>query len=261
MKVIMLGSGNTATVLAKTIAAAGHSVVQVWSRDLQKAAILAETIGAAAIASFTEIDTSADLCIIAVPDHAIATVAAQLKLNKQVLVHTAGSVSINVLKHSSPNYGVLYPLQSLRKETTELPVIPFLVDANSEEVNIFLYNFAKQLSGNAAYTNDTKRLQMHVTAVIVSNFTNHLYALAEDYCRVQQLNFTLLQPMIREVATRLQNKSAHDLQTGPASRGDEETIQKHLQILADQPRLTAIYQLFTESIQHTTSAHKPHSQS
>jgi predicted short-subunit dehydrogenase-like oxidoreductase (DUF2520 family) len=261
MNVIMIGSGNTATVLARMIAGAGHSIVQVWSRDLQHAKKLAEEVNAATITSFHELTTNADLCIVAVPDKAIETIATQLRLRKKVLVHTAGSVSINVLKNSSPNYGVLYPLQSLRKEMKELPAVPFLVDGNSEEVNVFLYDFAKQLSGNAAFANDEQRLQLHLAAVLVSNFTNHLYALAQDYCKQQGLDFTLLQPMISEVTNRLQNKNAHDLQTGPAIRGDEETIQKHLQMLKDHPQVLTVYKLFTKSIQHKPNSNPLHSQS
>jgi predicted short-subunit dehydrogenase-like oxidoreductase (DUF2520 family) len=256
MKVVMIGSGNTATVLAKMIAGTGHSVVQVWSRNSQHAQSLAEMIGATAIDSPDEITTNADLCIVAVADHAIATIAPQLKLRKKVLVHTAGSVSINVLKNSSPNYGILYPLQSLRKEMTQLPVVPFLVDGNSEEVKVFLYYFAKELSGRAEFADDEKRLQLHLSAVIVSNFTNHLYALAQDYCLQHGLDFTLLQPMISEVANRLQNANAHHLQTGPAIRGDEETIQKHLKMLKDHPQLSTIYLALTHSIQHTKIKNK-----
>ncbi len=248
MNVVIIGSGNTATVLAQLIAAAGHAIVQVWSRDFLNATELATSVNANAIHSLHEITTDADLCIVAVTDKAIETIAAQLKLRKKVLVHTAGSVSINVLKNSSPNYGVLYPLQSLRKEMTAFPTIPFLVDGNSDEVKVLLYDFAKQLSGNAEFAADKQRLQMHLSAVIVSNFTNHLYVLAQDYCKQHQLSFQLLQPLISEVANRLQNEHAYDLQTGPARRGDEETIEKHLQLLQQHPQLFKIYQQLTESI-------------
>lgn len=248
MNVIVIGSGNTATVLAQVITAAGHTIVQVWSRDFSHAAELAQKVNATAIHSLQEITTNADLCIIAVADQAIQPVAAQLQLKKKVLVHTAGSVNMDVLKNSSPNYGVLYPLQSLRKEMKTVPGIPFLIDGNSDEVKVLLYDFAKQVTGNAAFANDEQRLQLHLSAVIVSNFTNHLYAVTQNYCKQHGLNFELLLPMITEVAGRLQNQQAVDLQTGPARRGDEETIQKHLQLLQQHPALLNIYQQLTQSI-------------
>ena len=127
MNIVILGSGNTATVLAKLMHTAGHSIVQVWSRNQQHAAELAKQVQSKAIYSLQEITAEADLCMIAVSDKAIGEVAAELTLKKKVLVHTAGSVSMEVLKNASPNYGVLYPLQSLRKEMTVLPAVPFLM--------------------------------------------------------------------------------------------------------------------------------------
>lgn len=248
MNVILLGSGNTATVLAKLMTHYQHRIVQVWSRSFSNAQTLAQETGAEAISSLSQITADADVCVLAVSDDAIAGIASQLRLKKKVLVHTAGSVSINVLKNASPNYGVLYPLQSLRKEATSLPVIPFLVDGNSDEVKVFLHDFAKQLSGNVALAGDEQRLHMHLAAVIVSNFTNHLYAVTEAYCRQHELEFNMLFPLIQNVADRLQEGSAFDLQTGPARRNDAATIEKHLNLLKNDEQLYRLYQTITNSI-------------
>ncbi len=250
MNIVILGSGNTATVLAKMMHAAGHSIVQVWSRNQQHAAELATQVQSKAIHSLQEITTDADLCMIAVSDKAISEVAAELQLKKKVLVHTAGSVSIEVLKNASPNYGVLYPLQSLRKEMTVLPTVPFLIDGNSDDVKALLKDFALSLSDKVEVANDEPRLQMHLAAVIASNFTNHLYAVTEEFCQKRQLDFDLLFPLIQEVANRLNQGQAIDMQTGPARRGDDETIQKHLHILKADEHLHDLYQVLSESIRH-----------
>jgi predicted short-subunit dehydrogenase-like oxidoreductase (DUF2520 family) len=206
-------------------------------------------MGAGVIDSLSNITSHADICMLAVADSVIAGIASQLKLKKKVLVHTAGSVSMHVLKNASPNYGVLYPLQSLRKEMKTIPPIPFLVDGNSDEVKVLLYDFALHLSGHAQIAGDEQRLQMHLSAVMVSNFTNHLYALAEDYCNRRQLSFAMLQPLIAEVAGRLAEGNAKQMQTGPARRADTATIQKHLDLLKDNPALHELYQIFSDSIQ------------
>jgi len=250
MNIVILGSGNTATVLAKRMQAAGHTIVQVWSRNQQHATELAKQVQSKAINSLQQITADADLCVIAVSDKAISEVAAELKLKKKVLVHTAGSVSIEVLKNASPNYGVLYPLQSLRKEMTVLPAVPFLIDGNSDDVKALLKDFALSLSDKVEVANDVARMQMHLAAVVASNFTNHLYALTEEFCSERQLNFELLHPLIMEVANRLNQGHALEMQTGPARRGDEETIQKHLQMLEADQHLHDLYQLFSESIHH-----------
>lgn len=250
MNIVILGSGNTATVLAKMMQVAGHSIVQVWSHNQQHAAELAKQVQSKAINTLQAIAADADLCVIAVSDKAISEVAAELKLKKKVLVHTAGSVSIEVLKNASPNYGVLYPLQSLRKEMTVLPAVPFLIDGNSDDIKALLKDFALSLSDKVEVANDEVRLQMHLAAVVASNFTNHLYALTEEFCQKRQLNFEMLHPLIQEVAFRLNQGHAIDMQTGPARRGDEETIQKHLQLLKADEHLHDLYQVLSESIHH-----------
>ncbi|MBX9783871.1 MAG: DUF2520 domain-containing protein [Chitinophagaceae bacterium] len=248
MNVILLGSGNTATALAKLMIQHEHRVVQVWSRSFANAQTLAGETGAEAIRSLSQITADADLCVLAVSDDAVADIAAQLHLRKSVLVHTAGSVSIDVLKNASLNYGVLYPLQSLRKEATSLPGIPFLTDGNTNEVKVMLYDFAKQLSGKVAFADDDQRLHMHLAAVMVSNFTNHLYAVTELFCKEHQLPFSMLLPLIQNVAGRLEDGNAFDLQTGPARRNDAATIQKHLDLLKNNEQLYQLYQTITNSI-------------
>lgn len=250
MNIVILGSGNTATVLAKLMHTAGHSIVQVWSRNQQHAAELAKQVQSKAIYSLQEITAEADLCMIAVSDKAIGEVAAELTLKKKVLVHTAGSVSMEVLKNASPNYGVLYPLQSLRKEMTVLPAVPFLIDGNSDDVKALLKDLALSVSTKVEVAGDEARLQMHLAAVVTSNFTNHLYALTEEFCKNHQLNFELLHPLILEVANRLNHGKAIDMQTGPARRGDDETIQKHLHLLEADRQLHDLYQSFSESIHY-----------
>ena len=89
---------------------------------------------------------------------------------------------------------------------------------------------------------------MHTAAVVVSNFTNHLYALANTFCDNHGLNFNMLHPLIMQTAARLKYASPSTLQTGPAIRQDLVTIKNHLSVLDEHPRLKEIYTLLTESI-------------
>lgn len=249
MRIVMIGTGNVATVLGRRMQAAGHQLVQVVGRTAAKARKLANEVGANYTTATAQIDGSADLYIIAVADTAIAAVAAELSLHNKLLVHTAGSVSKEVLKTGSDRYGVLYPLQSLRTSMVQLPAIPFLVDANKEDDIDLLRGFAASLSDQVGVAGDEQRLKLHVAAVMVSNFTNHLYTLAERYCVAEQADFGLLHPLIQQVADRLQYGSPKDAQTGPAIRHDEPTIQKHLELLAAHGELQDLYAWFTKSIQ------------
>ena len=145
----------------------------------------------------------------------------------------------------------MYPLQSLRKELNYAPVIPFLVDGNNDFTREAIFNLATSLSQPVSFANDETRLQYHVSAIIVSNFTNHLFALAKNYCDANKTDFNLLLPLIEEIVHRLHNYDPSTMQTGPAIRGDETTIQKHLQLLNEFPALKNIYEVMSNSIKQS----------
>ena len=84
--------------------------------------------------------------IIAVNDNAVAEVSSHLKLNNKIVAHTAGSVPMHVLKNTSANFGVFYPLQSLRKELNYLPVVPFLIDGNNDLTKDIILKLASSVS-------------------------------------------------------------------------------------------------------------------
>ena len=248
MNVVIIGTGNVATVLGKLISGNGHRIVEVVGRNAAAAQTLARLFGASANTSFSNINDSADIYIIAVVDTAIETVAKQLTLQNKLVVHTAGSVSIQVLGKLSGGYGVLWPLQTLRKEMKAIPEIPIVIDASNEATYTTLLAFTKSITKTVFRANDVKRIKLHLTAVLVSNFTNHLYTLAEDYCHKESLEFKLLLPLIQETGNRVQTNSPKAVQTGPAVRGDNTTINNHLQLLKANPTLQKIYQLLSDSI-------------
>ena len=249
MRIVIIGSGNAANVLGRKIIAAGHEVVQVAGRNEKACRALAALLNCPFTINWNFIDAHADLYIVTVTDTALENINIQLRLDKKLVVHTAGSVTREVLKNVSTNYGVLYPLQSLRKERSDLPEIPFLVDANTPDNITLIKDFAETLSNKVQVANDEQRKKIHLAAVLVNNFTNHLYALAEEFCVNERVDFKLLYPLIRETVERMEDFSPADLQTGPAVRGDDATIEMHLQLLKGYPQLMKLYEILTDSIE------------
>ncbi len=248
MRVVIIGSGNVASVLGVTMVKANHEVVQVLGRNAAASSALAALLDCPFSLDLKEMVTTADVYVMAVSDSALPELAASIALQDKLVVHTAGSVSKEVLANVSVHYGVFYPLQSLRKVNLQVNDIPLLVDANSEASIEILEKFAQSLSANVGRANDEQRLKLHVAAVLVSNFTNHLFALAQGYCQKEQLDFKLLLPLITETAHRLQQHAAAEMQTGPAARKDLPTIERHLSLLEAHPHLQNIYQFLSQSI-------------
>jgi len=250
MNIVIIGTGNAATVLGKKLQAAGHRIVQVFGRDASAASKLAYQLNTESTNYWSVIRKDADVYLIAVSDEAINEVAKHVHVPGKVVAHTAASARKDLLKPMSHHYGVFYPLQSLRKDMEELPDIPIFIDASDEVARRELEELAKSISQqNVITANDDERIKIHIAAVFVSNFTNHLYQLAEDYCKKEGINFKQLIPLIEETASRITSMSPAKAQTGPAIRHDEATIEQHLALLGKYPGLKNIYEVMTKSIQ------------
>jgi predicted short-subunit dehydrogenase-like oxidoreductase (DUF2520 family) len=250
MNIVIIGTGNAATVLGRKLKEAGHHIVQIFGRDATAASKLAYQFDTESTNYWSVIRKDADFYLVAVADDAITDVAKHVRVPGKVVAHTAASVKMDVLKNMSHHYGVFYPLQSLRRDVKTLPEIPIFIDASDEVTKRKLEQLADSISHNkVVIASDSTRLKMHVAAVIVSNFTNHLYKLAEDYCKKEGIDFNQFIPLIEETAHRVKTISPAKAQTGPAIRHDEPTIQQHLALLEKYPKLKKIYELMTESIQ------------
>ncbi|MCW3073939.1 MAG: hypothetical protein JWP69_1008 [Flaviaesturariibacter sp.] len=250
MDIVIIGTGNTATVLGRKLKAAGHSIVQIFGRDAEAASSLAYKLGTESTNYWSVVSREADIYLLAVSDIAIEELRRELQLGDKTVVHTAASVSKNILKDTSSHFGVFYPLQSLKKSSANLPEIPVIIDASDPETLQLLEGLAGTISENVVQGDDEYRLKMHLAAVFCNNFTNHIYALMESYCGQHGIDFKLLIPLIQETAMRLNEMSPVEAQTGPAIRRDATTIAKHLELLQNDQRLKDVYELLTRSIQY-----------
>jgi predicted short-subunit dehydrogenase-like oxidoreductase (DUF2520 family) len=248
MEIVIIGTGNTATVLGRKLKKAGHTILQVYGRDSMAASRLAYELGTESTNYWNVVNKNAHLYILAVSDIAIDEIVKELHLEGKIIVHTAASVSKEVLKDKAEHYGVFYPLQSLKKEIDHLPAIPIIIDASDSSTLNELEALAHSISDRVVEAGDDTRTRLHLAAVFVNNFVNHIYVLAEKYCENEGIDFNLLLPLIEETALRLNEVSPSKAQTGPAIRNDRTTIEKHLQMLAKYPQMKKLYELFSESI-------------
>lgn len=247
MDIVIIGSGNVASVMGRRALAAGHRILQVAGRNGLEVAALAKSLNAPA-ADLKDIDMQAMLYILCLSDKALPTVHQWFQHPKAIVVHTAGSVSLDVLMPVAKNYGVLWPLQSIRKEADPIPPFPLIIDANTPECMTILQDFGSTISSDLQQMNDENRSKMHLAAVAAGNFSNHLFALVKDYCDAEQLNINLLLPLLRETVERISYAHPREMQTGPAIRGDQATMEKHLEMLGKYPELKGLYEVFSRMI-------------
>lgn len=248
-RIVLIGSGNVATHLGHALVKSGAEVIQVWSRTYANAEILAKELGAIPTSDLSEIVNNADAYIFSVKDDALPSVLKSFPHRDKVLLHTAGSLPVDILEPYSEKYGVLYPLQTFSKATAlDFKAIPLLLEASDDKLMSDLKVLANGLSSQVTMASSRQRKFLHVAAVLACNFTNHLYALAEGVLVENDLTFDLIRPLILQTAQKAMHHSPSTVQTGPAVRKDEAIVNSHLEMLANNEELQHLYALLSQSI-------------
>ncbi|MFB9109812.1 Rossmann-like and DUF2520 domain-containing protein [Flavobacterium gyeonganense] len=247
IKITIIGSGNVAQHLIKAFTKSEQiEIVQVFSR--KKESVLNLVNADRIVTEFANLHES-DLYIISVSDDAISEVSEQLPFKNQLVVHTSGTTSIDVLD-SKNRKGVFYPLQTFSKaKSVDFSIIPICLETENPGDYTILDTIAKSISEAVFSISSEQRKSLHVSAVFVNNFTNHLYQIGQEICENNQVPFDILKPLILETADKIKFLSPADAQTGPAKRHDSTTIEAHLNYLTDENQRN-IYKLLTQSIQH-----------
>lgn len=245
IKVVIIGGGNVATHLADAFSKTNNvSLAQVYARNIEQIQHLKKITS---ITNSIEQLKKADVYIIAISDDAITEVSRKINHPDSIIVHTSGSVEMNAIKTNSRK-GVFYLLQSFSKsKEVNFDTIPFCLEAENEKDLQLLETLAKTIGKNVYHINSEQRKRLHVAAVFVNNFTNHMYKIGADICNEHQVPFEVLQPLIKETAEKITKLNPEAAQTGPAKRNDQKTIQNHLALLNTEQQ--KIYKLITKSIQ------------
>lgn len=251
MKIVLIGAGNLTTNLGKALLAAGHDIVQVFSRTRESAVTLADIAGASPVTDIAMVRNDADIYIVSVKDSVLGDLLPLLCKGKEtkVFVHTAGSLPLDVFQGMAMHYAVLYPMQTFSKsEEVDFSGIPCFIEANDEYAHGVVADLAHQLSGHVYELSSADRKYLHLSAVFACNFVNHCYAISQDVLEKHGVPFEVMLPLIDETARKVHRLSPHDAQTGPAVRYDQNVIRNQAALLRDNPLLKDIYERMSLSI-------------
>lgn len=242
--------------LAQALQSAGHTITAVYSRSASSREVLAQRLPhAQPVGSLNFQSIAADVALIAVPDAALASVAAALQVKPgTVVAHTSGSQPLSILNPvEGAETGVFYPLQTFSKtKTVDFQQIPILLEARDEETLQLLLSLAQSISSTVEAVASGARKQLHLAAVFACNFTNHLLGISRELLEEANLPHHLLQPLLQETIAKAMQQHPYTVQTGPAIRHDQNVIEAHLHMLQQQPQLQELYRLLTQSIQATS---------
>lgn len=252
MKIAIIGTGNVAWHLSLALENAGHVITAIIGRDHPKVASLANHFyNAETITSFDLADIHADVFILCISDDAIQEVAQQLKLPiDSILVHSSGTQPLSSLGYAqTENIGVFYPLQTFTKgKKVDFSIIPICIEADNRSATKILKTLAESISDTVVEMSSKERAVLHIAAVFASNFSNHMLTIAQGIMGENQLDYALLHPLITETINKSLNTGPELAQTGPAKRGDLETLDKQFKALSADPDTAGLYQIISQHI-------------
>lgn len=249
IKIVILGAGNVALHLYNAFSQNEKTrVIQVYNRNTGSITFIDPAV-TEATDELSELK-EADIYIVCVKDDAIAAISGKLPFTNKLVVHTSGTIPINNLGDVNRR-GVFYPLQTFSKDKkVDFQTIPVCIEAGDKEDLKFIETLARSISVNVHEINSDQRKSLHLAAVFVNNFVNHMYHIGNDICKKNNIPFKILQPLIKETAEKIINLDPLEAQTGPAKRNDLQTMEMHIGQLKNKTH-KEIYKLLTKSIQET----------
>lgn len=245
----LIGAGNIATFMAMEFHKAGHRVDMVWSHTPGNAKKLARKVNARWCRDISEIKPENSILIISLTDQATVDIAQKYEFRRNLVVHTAGSIPMDIFSGQSEDYGVLYPLQTISGK--EMPVnsdVPLCIESNTGSGLGRLRLLAESISPLVHEVSSKNRLLLHLAAVFACNFPNYLYTIAGEIADKAGVPFEIYKPLIRETTENALSRGPLKSQTGPAVRNDRIIIKKHLDLLSFSPEYRNIYSSITGSI-------------
>jgi len=255
LKVFIIGSGNVASHLSKALKANGISVSGIFSRNENDGRTIAYKIDTQWYGKLKSIPKDSNIYLICVSDGAIQEIVSQLPKSikkSKIIAHTSGSISIKESLIECKNGGVFYPLQTFTKDKRiSYKSIPFCINGTNKKTIRILAELGNSISESVQTINDNQRKIIHLSAVMINNFVNHLIYVSEDLLLKENVDPEILQPLLLETIQKQINLGPFDAQTGPARRLDAQTLASHLDLLAQNKPYKAMYMAISKSIQKT----------
>jgi len=243
------GAGRVAEALCKELFHAGLSIDKVVSTTEVTGKQLAATCKAE-LSDTLSFPVTTKIILVSVPDHSLQAVLNEIQCSDETLVaHTAGSFGLDIFPDKIKRKGIFYPLQTFSKNRkVSFTDLPFLIEASDDESSLILQSLAESVKGKVYFVDTDQRRMLHLSAIFVNNFTNYMLTVGKEVALKAGFSFEILVPLLKETISKALDTGPENSQTGPAVRNDQNTIEKHLELLSFSPELQKIYNEMTQSI-------------
>lgn len=255
-EVSIIGTGRLGTALAVALARRGYRLRSLVARRAQKARRAAgfldsdvQVLAAKQLRSLAP----ADAFLITVPDDQIASVAAELSRlefdQTTTALHTSGALSAEVLaplRARGWHTGSVHPLISVSDGDAALGGGFWSVEGDRTALRL-ARAIVSDLGGRSFSIRSKDKPLYHAAAVMTSGNVVALFDVALEMlveCGLTRKTArTILLPLLNSTVQSLATKDPGDALTGTFSRGDVETVKRHLAAL-DRKELAAARELY-----------------
>jgi predicted short-subunit dehydrogenase-like oxidoreductase (DUF2520 family) len=248
-KIVFIGAGNIATRLATEFYNKGNEILYIYSKNINSAKIMANEVKSKYTDDLRSIPSNVDLYFLVIPDQFVEEHINNINVGNGIVIHCSGSLNIDIFKGKVKNYGVFYPLQTFSKSRLiSFSHVPVCIESHDPLILELLNELGNQISGDVRQIDTDARLILHLAAVFVCNFVNHMYSVADDILETNHLPIEILYPLMEETLKKARLSKPQNAQTGPAKRQDKNIINKHLELLSYSQDFYDLYKTITNSI-------------
>jgi len=243
-RVVLVGAGGLGKGLIPALYTAGCEVVALAGRSegALQAWSSAWTAGGRPkpqrLTDLSEAPQNVDAYLLAVPDKALESAASLLPTGIP-RIHFAGSGPDTLPGGVT---AAVWPVQSFPKgQFRNWSEIHTVVSSADGVWAATAADWARQFAASATVVKQEQRWRAHIAAVFASNYTNRMFAHAQELAAQSGVPWSAFAPLVGSVCAHAAAGASAAHQTGPAHRGDTTTLRLHLDLLLDQPALHALY--------------------
>jgi predicted short-subunit dehydrogenase-like oxidoreductase (DUF2520 family) len=243
------GAGRVGGALSRELFKAGFRIDLIVTETTGNGRLLADSFNAAWSSDLSFPD-STDIILVSVPDHRLENVLAAIRCRPDTLIiHTAGSFGMDIFPERVIQKGIFYPLQTFSHgRNVSFKDLPILLEASDDKLSVIMKSLVDAIGGKWHFVDTEQRRMLHIAAVFVCNFTNHMLTEGKEIAVRAGFSFEMLKPLIIETISKAITIGPENSQTGPAVRNDKNTIERHLELLSFSPEQQRIYNEITDSI-------------
>jgi predicted short-subunit dehydrogenase-like oxidoreductase (DUF2520 family) len=223
-----IGAGRVAGALCMELFSKGYRIEKIVSRS-EKGEALARQCGAV-WSDAAEFSDNTDIIFVAVSDSNLGEVLEKLKCGGEAIVaHTAASFGLDIFPEKIERKAVFYPLQTFSHDRKiDFNGLPIFIESPDEAITSVMAGVAEPIGSKVFFADSESRKMLHLAAVFVCNFTNHLLARGKEIAIKSGFSFEELKPLITETISKAFDNEPENSQTGPAERNDKKIGRAHV---------------------------------